>query len=382
MQKSILWIIYVSIFFLSCYAQRQSISYLPSDMNATKETKNLLKNLHTIQSSGQYLIGHQDALAYGVNWKYEKGRSDIKDITGDNPALYGWEIGHIEKGSAMNLDSVPFDKMRDFIRQGYEQGGAITISWHGISPLNGASSWDVTPGTVFAVLPGGPKHKIFTEQLDKVAGFLQSLKGKNGEQIPVLFRPFHEMTGGWFWWGATSTSPEEYKQLFRFTVDYLKNKKGLHQLLYVYSTSDNFTSELQFLERYPGDDVVDVMGFDTYQDATHTYRDEAFEHRVAQCLSIVEKVAQAKGKIAAVTEAGLNRVSYDKWWTTSIAKSLQGKKLAYILFWRNAGLKVKENEVEYFAPYKGHASAADFVDFYNLSQTIFQKEVSKMNLYK
>ncbi|EOR95950.1 Mannan endo-1,4-beta-mannosidase [Arcticibacter svalbardensis MN12-7] len=165
-----------------------------------------------------YLVGHQGALAYGVNWKYKPGRSDIKDVTGDYPALYGWELGGLELGAKMNLDSVPFDKMRHYIEEGYRRGGVITISWHGTNPYTGKTAWDPTPGTVAAILPGAEKHDVYQAQLDKIAHFLLSLKGPKGELIPVLFRPLHELTGGWFWWGAKSSSVDEFKTLFQYTV--------------------------------------------------------------------------------------------------------------------------------------------------------------------
>lgn len=101
---------------------RVSKAIIPVDKKATVETIALFQSLLQITSEKKYLVGHQDALAYGVNWKYEPGRSDVKDLTGDQPALYGWEIGHLELGDAFNIDSVPFHKMKDFIREGYERG--------------------------------------------------------------------------------------------------------------------------------------------------------------------------------------------------------------------------------------------------------------------
>src|SRR4051812_23079482 len=101
----------------------------PADKLATKQTVRLFNNLKKLVTNG-YMVGHQDALAYGVNWKYQPGRSDIKDVTGDYPAVYGWELGHLENGADRNLDSVPFGKMKQYIRQAYARGGVITISWH------------------------------------------------------------------------------------------------------------------------------------------------------------------------------------------------------------------------------------------------------------
>jgi hypothetical protein len=102
---------------------------LPVDRQATKETLNLYRNLKKLMKKG-IMFGHQDDLAYGVGWKYEAGRSDVKDVTGDYPAVYGFELGHLEIDAQINLDSVPFNKMKEFIREVYERGGVVTLSWH------------------------------------------------------------------------------------------------------------------------------------------------------------------------------------------------------------------------------------------------------------
>lgn len=354
-------------------------NFLPSDRKATKETIHLYNSLKKLSATQKYLVGHQDDLAYGVNWKYKEGRSDIKDVTGDYPALYGWELSHLELGAEYNIDSVPFNEMKMFIKEGYKRGGVITISWHATNLFNQKSAWDVAEGTVTAILPGGEKHELFKKQLDKIATFLESLKGDKGEYIPVLFRPFHELTGDWFWWGTKYTSVENYKKLFRFTVEYLQKQKGLHNLLYVYNTSSNFNNEDEFLQRYPGDDVVDVVSFDTYQ--YNSNKDLNFEKNLSQCVSVIEKVAQQKNKLAAIAEAGLNQIPYAAWFTESIAPVLKNHQLAYILFWRNAGFKYKEKQTEFYVPYKGHSSEDDFIKFYNLPETIFQKDISKLKIY-
>lgn len=356
--------------------------FSPVDKQATKETVNLFRNLKKIEESGNYMIGHQDDLAYGVHWKYEKGRSDVKDITGDYPAVYGWELGHLEIGDDVNLDSVPFDKMKGFIKDAYERGGVVTISWHGKNPMTGKTAWDPAEATVASILPGRNKHEDFKKQLDLVADFLNDLKTKNGTLIPILFRPFHELTGNWFWWGTKFTTAEEYKKLFRFTVDYLKNEKKLHHLIYVYNTGEQFTNEVEFLERYPGDDVVDMVSFDTYLRSEKAERNIEFENQLKQRLGIIETVAKKKNKLSAIGEAGFNKIPYEKWWTESIGNTLKGHHFSYILFWRNAGVKVKENEVEFYMPYKGHSSAPDFLKFYQLPETLFQKDISPLKMYK
>jgi hypothetical protein len=321
---------------------------LPSDKNATKETVNLYNNLNRLRQKG-FLFGHQDALAYGVKWKYIEGKSDVKDVTGEYPALYGWDLSHLELDEKVNIDTVPFNNMKRYIQQGYKRGGAITISWHGTNPLTSKSAWDNTAGTVAAILPGGAKHELFKTQLDKIADFFLSLKGKNGELIPIIYRPFHELTGDWFWWGEKACTTDEFKAIFRFEVHYLRDVKKVHNLLYVYNTGSNFDSATAFLERYPGDDVIDLVSFDAY--AFGDPLKSTFANEVSTHLSIIEQVAQTKNKIPVLGEAGYNKIPQADWWTNVLLKSLNGHNPAYVLIWRNAGYKSSDKSIEYYAPY-------------------------------
>jgi hypothetical protein len=363
-----------------CSACAADKADLPSDKKATAETVKLYNNMKKVAERG-FMIGHQDDLAYGVYWKYETGRSDIKDVTGDYPAVYGWELGHLEIDAAVNLDSVPFDKMKGFIRDGYQRGGIITISWHGNNPMTGESAWSPKAGTVTSILPGGEKNEVFNAQLDKIADFLLSLKGEKGEMIPVLFRPFHEHTGGWFWWGNATTPDNEYKSLFRYTYDYMTNVRNVHHLLWVYNTGTEFSNEEEYLKRYPGDDVVDMLSFDTYQRGDASM-DRSYVDGLDLRLGIIEKLAADRNKIALLGETGYNEIPYAEWWTKNLLAGIGNHKISYVLFWRNAGFKAKENQLEYYVPYKGHTSEADFLQFYQLPQTLFQKDISFDELYK
>ena len=97
-------LLYILIF-LFCGCQKVS------KQDTTREK--LIYDLNEIQGKG-ILFGHQDDLAYGVGWEYIDGESDVKRVTGDYPALFGWELGGIELGRNVNLDSVPFSKIHDF----------------------------------------------------------------------------------------------------------------------------------------------------------------------------------------------------------------------------------------------------------------------------
>jgi hypothetical protein len=351
---------------------------LPVDKKATRETVNLYHSLQKLPDKG-FLFGHQDDLAYGVGWKYIPGRSDVKDVTGDYPALYGWELGRLELDHAVNIDSVPFDRMKDFIREGYERGGVITLSWHLNNPMTGGTAWQPAPGTVASILPGGEKNALYKSWLDKVASFMLSLKGKHGEYIPVIFRIFHELNGNWFWWGGNNCKPDELKQLWHFTVSYLRDEKQVHNLLYAYNT-DRFGSPEAYLEKYPGDEWVDVTGFDIYQ-GNSIKKNEDFMQEFDKTLTTLEKIAAEHHKIPAVTEFGYNGVPDSAWWTKTFLQTLRTHKIAYVMAWRNAGGK-EESHYEFYVPYKNQASAADFIEFEEDPRTLFQKDATKEKLYR
>ena len=364
-----------------CIGQQKEAKLFPSDKMATKETVALYNHLHALLGK-KVLFGHQDDLAYGVGWQYEPGRSDVKSVTGEYPALYGWELGHLELDSAKNLDNVPFNKMKKFIRQGYVRGGAITISWHLNNPLNEKSAWDTTRGSVAAILPGEPKNKTYVLYLDRLASFIGELKGPKGEAIPILFRPFHELTGSWFWWGESECTPLEFISLWRFTVDYLRNTKKLHNILYVYSTSD-FKSKENYLERYPGDEYTDVVSFDSYQHSSAiTKEGNNFIKQIDSRLSMLKEIAADKNKIPAFAETGYEGIPQADWWTIVLLPLLEKYKVSYVLVWRNAGLMKETGKMHYYAPYKNQLSAIDFLKFSKNDHMMFEKKIKAANIYK
>ena len=348
----------------------------PADRSAAPETVNMLAGLK--QAAGQgIMFGHQDDLSYGIGWVYPGVESDVKRVTGDYPAVYGMDMGDIEHRSPVNLDSVPFEDMKVFVRQIWARGGVITLSWHVDNLLTGGTAWDVTSDkAVASLLPGGEKHEEFKTWLDNVAEFLASLKDDKGVAIPVIFRPWHEHTGSWFWWGQDLCTTDEFIALWRFTFNYLCGEKNLHNLLFAYSSGGDIGSTEQYLERYPGDEYVDLMGFDYYQmsDAGNS----SFRENVSRVLGIVTEAAVAHGKLAALTEAGYEGIPDSSWWTTVLWPAIENHRISYALVWRNAHNKPGH----FYAPYPGQASEQDFITFYNIEETLFQSEVTALSIYK
>lgn len=376
---NILWVSLL-LWVVSCYGQLpEKKHHSLSDKNATPETENLYQNLILLQEKG-FLFGHQDDLAYGVKWRYEEGRSDIKDVTGDYPALYGWDLGGIEHQKSNNIDGVPFKKMKNWIKEIYDRGGVSTISWHMDNPLTMKNSWDTTSGSLLSILPNGEKHQLYLSWLDQAAQFLGNLKGSDGKKIPILYRPFHELTGNWFWWCKNNATPEEFKEIWRFTIHYLRETKKLNNLIIVYNTAD-FKSKEEFLEYYPGDDVVDVLSFDKYQ-YTNPVTDSSFITEVQNQLKIMNEVAVEHQKPMAIAETGYEQIPYENWWTKTLTEAIGNYKISFVLLWRNHGWQEQEKKMHYYAPYKGQLSEKDFIEFYNSPKTFFQKDITQENIYK
>jgi len=360
--KNLIFILFLSIGLAGSAAKPK-----PVDPKATSETVKLYQKMMKLQHKG-LMFGHQDAMAYGTTWYAEENRSDVKDICGDHPAIIGWELGHLELGDAYSLDSVYFENIRKGIIQASEMGAINTVSWHHRNALTGGTAWDVTSKkTVASILPGGEKHELYLQYLDKLAAFMLSLKSKNGKLVPILFRPYHEHTGSWFWWGKNLCTVDEYKALWRFTETYLRDTKNVHNLLYAYST-DRFNTKDEYTERYPGDDLIDMVAFDLYD------RGPEYPATLGNCAKLVSEIAAEKGKIGAVSEAGGPIAKNTEWWTKTLLESLRPYDLSYVLVWRNPTTKSKAKDAP-FGPSKGSPSEQDFIKFYNDPKTLFLKDI-------
>ncbi len=344
-----------------------------ADASATKETKLLYYQIEQMAKKG-IAFGHQDATFYGVGWKHEERpqelRSDIKAITGKFPAVQGYDLGHIELGNEQNLDSVSFDLMHDHIQKMNKKGAIISMSWHLDNPVTDGDSWDPTPA-VPAILKGGEEREKFEFWINRLSTFFKSLKDKKGRAIPVVFRPFHEMNGSWFWWGGNNVSPEDYKELWRQTHKLLE-QNGVHNLLFAYSPN-TVGSEEEYEKFYPGDDYVDILGVDIYNHSGN----EAFTKQLQDNLQIVRKKAIGADKPFALTETGnVNFGADPEWWTKTLFPGIKNTGISWVLLWRNA------RPSHYFATYPGEVSEEDFKEFANKEEILFLPAVQKIRSEK
>lgn len=325
--------------------------------------ESLIDCLSSMIENEKIMFGHQDTYLYGHSWKIDADatefeKSDIHDIIGKYPSLYGMDLGGVELDSPHNIDKNDFNQMRASAVAHYKKGGIISFSWHPRNPLTGGDTWDNKSNEVVAsILPGGEKHELFMSWLSKAADYLASFKTDEGEMIPIIFRPWHEHTRDWFWWGQNLCTRDEYIALWKMTYDYMTKERGFNHLVWSYSPDAGGLTDDNFGEKYPGDDMVDMVGIDFYQFDTN----ENYVERTRHCLALTEKFAKEHGKLMAFTEAGYEGVKYENWWTEVLQPAIEGFPISYVLLWRNAS---EENmQHHFYAPYSGHESEEDFKIF-------------------
>jgi len=360
------------------------------DPNATDETRSLFLYLNEVRGQ-QVLFGHQHATDEGLTLTPSSGvlQSEVRNSVGDFPAVFGWDTlsldGKEEPGVADNAEQSR-SNLAESVKSVHRLGGIVTLSAHMPNFVTGGSYNDTSGSVVENILPGGSRNEIFNQYLNNIASFAHQAKDDNGKPIPILFRPFHEQNGGWFWWGAKTTSKSQYIELFRYTVEYLRDKKGVRNFLYAFSPNGTFGGdESVYLTTYPGDDYVDVLGMDQY-DNQQTPGTAGFIDNLVKDLKMVSRLADSKGKVAVFSEFGyspsgmLTTGNADKQWFTRLLTAIQSdpdaKRIAYMQTWANFGL-----DGNLFVPYKNapglgdHELLPDFVDFYRDPYTAFLGDV-------
>jgi mannan endo-1,4-beta-mannosidase len=360
----------------------QNVSKFIADKGATAETAALFYNLKKL-SETKVAIGQQDA--FNNFYQNAGGESDIKKNTGFDPAVLGSDFMFItDKNNNNQPDNWFYQqeiKIIEDVKSAYAKGIINTFSWHLREPNNEDSFYasDMTSAqktTAFkSILPGGANHEWYKKKLDKVASVFLNLKGSKGELIPIIFRPFHEFDGSWFWWGANFCTPEEYKTAYKFTVDYLKNTKGVHNILYAFSPDNSYTTESDYLSRYPGDKYVDILAMDNYGDFDN--QGSAGAEKANLKLKTISDLAKTKVKIAALSETGFRVTSANTpitdWFSNYLYSALTSNsiEISYVMFWNN-------NTDGYYVPNGSVSNANDFKTFSSKPKSALVNSLPKM----
>ena len=257
--------------------------------NATANTKKLYSFLK--DSYGKYVITGQQCDG-GINGNEFKA---IKNLTGDYPALLGLDMmDYTPSRTALGASSSAVEKAIEFANK----GGIVTFCWHWNAPTeylnstaNSSDGWwggfytQSSKFDIAKVMNGqdAKGKKLLDRDIKEIAKQLKRLE-KAG--VPVIWRPLHEGSGGWFWWGAKGS--DAYKKLWKYLYKELTNTYGCNNLIWVYNG--------QSADWYPGDEYVDIVGEDIYP-GNHVYDPQV--SRFKQAISYGSKT-----KITALTENG------------------------------------------------------------------------------
>lgn len=282
--------------------------YTPCNPNAQEGVKNVMKYLSDITYHKVVTGQHTQSMG-------QEELHHIRKITGKQPALLGFEL--LSYSPNINYLDTDEECMTEVLEnygtlkrawEWAEVKGLITFTWHWFSPLGGRSKSFFSENTDFdaskAVVDGTVENRAFLSDLDTMAGILRPFCEK---QIPILWRPFHEGEGGWFWWGAQGA--DTVKKLYRIMQERYTNLHKLNNLIWVWNAPG--------VEYYPGDDVVDIISRDMYPAAhCHTSRKEEYDELVKitdqKKIVLIGEIGSLPS-LSAIVEEGAGWASYMTW---------------------------------------------------------------------
>lgn len=240
------------ILFIATVAAKSEIAEHPVDPEANEATCKLYSYLRNEVWGKKVLSGCQAEWNYNIN-----DAQRIKDASGKYPAVNVFDFQHFDQ-SWINYRTT-------LAKQWHDEGGIVSFMWHIHMPTNAfaeqQTDWEafyrwtdkpcyISPNR--ATTDGTLENRIFCHKLEGVAKLLLYYQQQG---IPIIWRPLHEGSGGWFWWGTEDG--EAYKKLYIYMFNYFK-EAGIHNLLWVW------TSEIGDEDWYPGDEYVDIIARDGY----------------------------------------------------------------------------------------------------------------------
>ncbi len=271
----------------------------PADKELIPEARGVLKYLESVYGK-KTLIGQNKT-------------GDAKkafEASGKWPAivsvdLCGWSKEKWDANYKRNLQNA-VDAQKAWWK---ERGGIVSMEWHWANPMGTGGDFKHTqpkkgerPDVGKMVTPGTAEFAAAMEDMKRHADYLEQLRDAH---VPVLWRPLHEIEGGWFWWTDMET-PENTAKLWRMMFEYLVKERKLHNLIWVYSSAlkagekSKDVEAIEYRQRfYPGSNYVDIAGIDIYVNKWFGWADYR-ESAYPKAYGIMTKVAP--GKMLALCE--------------------------------------------------------------------------------
>ena len=280
----------MKVHFTTCFVliaiSLRAQSFKPVNENASPEAQKLLAYL--------YEIDDEHTLAGQHNYNHEMSRytNKAQEIGGRYPAIWGTDF-------IWNADQDPGQKIVDEAIEKHKAGFIVTLMWHAGRPMDDPPyRWSESiQGEISdeewteLTTPGNPLHARWRDQIDKIASYLKQLRDAH---VPVLWRPYHEMNGVWFWWGDKK-GENGYAKLWKMMYDRFVNFHHLDNLIWVWNANaprDIPKDEAySYKDYYPGPEYVDVLATDVYN---FDYEQKDYE----------ELLSLANGKVIALGEVG------------------------------------------------------------------------------
>lgn len=233
----------------------------PVNANATDSARDLLGFLYRI--SGQRTLTGQ----HNTPRELSQYSDQAEEMTGHYPAVWGQDFGFAADG---DMDGIDFrQRVVDEARRQHTAGSMITLMWHAVRPteeepvtFDGSICRGLLKDDDWRdlLIPGTAIHDRWVRQVDVIAGLLAQLRDAG---IPVLWRPYHELNGDWFWW-CGRPGAGGYAALYRQLYERFVNVHRLDNLLWVWNASTPGDNTLPFADCYPGHEVVDILAVDVY----------------------------------------------------------------------------------------------------------------------
>ena len=240
----------------------------PANPSATPQARVVLNYFHELSARKEgrrILSGQFSDFGSGANLRIMER---IQEKTGRWPGLIGVDYADFGRGS------LTYQTPNKVAIEYWKQGGLVTVMAHLYNPANpkGGGLRDQGVNIADLLQPDTDTHKRWMHELDLTAEGLKELKDAG---VVALWRPFHEMNGGWFWWGAKE--PDKFIAVWRHMFDYFSKTKGLDNLLWVYGPNHGQNTA----KYYAGDRYVDIVGLDAYTDFVDRQHIKGYEEVAA-----------------------------------------------------------------------------------------------------
>lgn len=367
--------------FFEKFSESSKIDAGVTELTETKITpaKELENRLFKLQEKG-YMIGHTDDPLYGYGWLLDEGKSDIKATVSDYPAIMEFDISGIDVDIACQgeeFDADYYSRIQQEIIAHNKRGGIVALRW---SPADLRElDDDKVHQDMNSILPGGKNYSRMLDCLNRVVSFVKGLKADDGKLIPIILHAWDGgNTMGYDYYSPRYCWDEEFKKMWNLCQDYFI-EKGLDNLLWCYSIdcleglNEEYTEDYfkEFLQRYPGNDRVAMIGVDMFQ----WHSNSSFIKGINSTLKIVSQFAKNNNKLLALSKCHLTnrKDSGTTFWTHVLKPVLDNYSISYFMVQENT-----EDDDYYKNGYRVAPSsplAADFKKFYDADNTLFLNDI-------